>query len=212
MVSKLSLLLAAVIVSSVEASPILNFLCRIFSSTCGSGCQGPSKSYRADLVSGVSDRIRGTVYFNQKCPNSPVEISGTIWGLPPNSEHGFHVHELPNLTGNCSGAGGHFNPFNRKHGAPTNDESSRHVGDMGNIKADRDGVARFRMVDNVMSMDTGVRGISRRAVMVHSGKDDLGTGGNPGSWKTGNAGKRLACGVIAPAPPPQGFSLGSLFG
>ena len=168
-------------------------------------------SYRADLVSGVSGRVRGTVRFTQKCRNGPVRVTGRISGLTPNSEHGFHVHELPNLTGNCSGAGGHFNPLNRTHGAQTNSIDNRHVGDLGNIKANSQGIARVQISDSIITLHPGVRSIARRAVVVHSDRDDLGLGSNAASLITGNAGMRLACGIIAPAPP-QRFLLTSLFG
>ena len=194
MISKLFPLLAAVIVSSVEATVIPE----------GNGeCEGQSKSYRSDLVSGVSNTVRGTVHFTQKCRDGPVTVTAQISGLTPNSQHGFHVHELPNLTRNCSGAGGHFNPLNRTHGAQTNSEDSRHVGDLGNIMANSRGIASFRIVDNLITLHPGVRSIARRAIVVHSNQDDLGMGNNAASLITGNAGRRLACGVIAPAPSPS---------
>ena len=44
-------------------------------------------------------------------------ISGELFNLTPGL-HGFHVHELGDLSDNCAGAGGHYNPFGRNHGAP----------------------------------------------------------------------------------------------
>ena len=44
-------------------------------------------------------------------------ITGELFNLSPGL-HGFHVHELGDLSDNCAGAGGHYNPFGRNHGAP----------------------------------------------------------------------------------------------
>ncbi|VDM71166.1 unnamed protein product [Strongylus vulgaris] len=59
-------------------------------------------------------------------------LAGTIYGLTPGL-HGFHVHEIGNLGNGCLAAGSHFNPANMTHGAPS--DSIRHVGDLGNVKA-----------------------------------------------------------------------------
>jgi Cu-Zn family superoxide dismutase len=87
----------------------------------------------------------------------------------------------------------HFNPTNKKHGCPGNKE--RHVGDLGNIQADKNGSAKYIFYDNVIRL-SGKNSIIGRSIIIHADEDDCGTGGNEESLKTGNAGKRIACAVI----------------
>jgi Cu-Zn family superoxide dismutase len=129
--------------------------------------------------------VHGVVTFT-KVENG-IKIVADIEGLTP-GKHGFHIHEY----GDCSApdgtsAGGHFNPDNKKHGAT--DAAERHVGDMGNVTADADGNAHFEWTDNLMTF-SGPHSIIGRGVIVHAGEDDL------VSQPTGDAGSRVACGVI----------------
>lgn len=71
----------------------------------------------------------------------------------------------------------------------------RHVGDLGNIRANAQGEASVNIKDSVISL-SGVNSILGRAIVVHSGEDDLGRGNHTLSATTGNAGERWACGVI----------------
>ncbi|EMS60363.1 Superoxide dismutase [Cu-Zn] 2 [Triticum urartu] len=87
--------------------------------------------------------------------------------------------------------GPHFNPHNKSHGAPVDDE--RHVGDLGNIQANKDGVAEIFIKDLQISL-RGPHSILGRAVVVHADSDDLGKGGHELSKSTGNAGARIGCG------------------
>ncbi|KAG2553749.1 hypothetical protein PVAP13_9KG619500 [Panicum virgatum] len=89
--------------------------------------------------------------------------------------------------------GPHFNPHNKPHGAPFDDE--RHVGDLGNIAANKDGVAEVFIRDLQISL-SGPHSILGRAVVVHADPDDLGRGGHELSKSTGNAGARVGCGII----------------
>jgi superoxide dismutase, Cu-Zn family len=108
-------------------------------------------------------------------------------------KHGFHIHEFGDLSNGCTSAGGHFNPHKKQHGAP--EDSNRHVGDLGNIEADEKGEAVVALTDKLISLN-GVNSILGRCVVLHQGTDDLGKGGDEESKKTGNAGPRVACGVI----------------
>ena len=136
-----------------------------------------------------SETVKGTILFKQQAQD-PTIIVGKITGLEP-GEHGFHVHEFGDLSNGCESAGAHFNPDGVDHG----DIDEGHVGDLGNVTADDNGVADIRIIAKRISL-TGERSIVGRAIVVHKDKDDLGKGGDEESLKTGNAGDRLACGVI----------------
>ena len=87
--------------------------------------------------------------------------------------------------------GGHYNPDNVTHGSV----EDGHVGDLGNIEADENGMARFSIQAKRVDL-IGDRSVVGRGLVIHADEDDLGKGGDEESLKTGNAGDRLACGVI----------------
>ena len=129
--------------------------------------------------------VTGTVTFTRV--SGGVKIVADLQGLTQ-GKHGIHIHEC----GDCSAvdgtsAGGHFNPMSKSHGAPM--DAMRHEGDMGNIVADASGKAHLEYVDTAISLD-GVTSIIGRSVIIHKNEDDLKT------QPTGNAGARVACGVI----------------
>ena len=136
--------------------------------------------------------VTGNVTFSQPSCNEAVLIEVSIVGLSPGL-HGFHVHEKGDLSGGCASSGGHYNPDKVSHGAREN--QVRHVGDFGNIVADENGVASTKFSDTVVTL-FGSRSIIGRTVVLHAGEDDLGLVDNAESRKTGNAGARLACGII----------------
>lgn len=136
-----------------------------------------------------SDAVKGTILLMQ-APNTPTLIKGTITGLEPGL-HGFHIHEFGDMSDGCKSMGGHYNPDNVNHG----DLIEGHVGDLGNIEADEDGKAEFSIKAKRVDL-IGDRSVVGRGIVVHADEDDLGQGGDEESLKTGNAGDRLACGVI----------------
>jgi len=139
-----------------------------------------------------SEAVNGVVNFVQE--GDGVKLSGEIKGLAP-GQHGFHVHQFGDNTDGCTSAGPHYNPDGSSHGAPTDASGKRHAGDLGNVFADVDGVAKIDITDSMISL-TGERSILGRTMVIHAGVDDLGKGGHELSKTTGNAGGRLACGVI----------------
>jgi len=137
--------------------------------------------------------IKGTVEFEEK--GTKVVIKGNLKSTKyKNSSHGFHIHEAGDLSDKCMGACAHFNPYNKKHGGPTSKE--RHVGDLGNIRFDARGVAKFRMEDSLVKLRGTKANVIGRSVVIHEDPDDLGMGNHSDSLTTGHAGKRITCAVI----------------
>jgi Cu/Zn superoxide dismutase len=125
---------------------------------------------------------------------TPESAAAPAAPAPSALTHGFHIH----ANGDCSAAdgssaGGHFNPAQVEHGSV--DAAVHHGGDMSNIVADAQGVATIdaALSSNVNLGSGDAFDISGRGVIVHADPDDY------TSQPTGNAGSRLACGVIATA-------------
>ena len=140
-----------------------------------------------------SGSVKGNITLSQEKESSPIRIHVSLIGLPPGGKHGFHIHEFGDISGGCASTGGHYNPFNKTHGAPTAKE--RHVGDLGNVQADAYGSVSVTFTDSQFSL-YGPCSVLGRGIVLHNGTDDLGLGGHNLSMTTGNAGARLACGVI----------------
>ncbi|KAI1728228.1 copper/zinc superoxide dismutase (SODC) domain-containing protein [Ditylenchus destructor] len=162
--------------------------------------EASTMSNRAVAVLRGDSDAKGVVWFTQEKEGTPTTVKGEISGLSPGL-HGFHVHVYGDSTNGCVTAGPHLNPFNKTHGGPQDD--NRHVGDLGNVEAGSDGVAKFEFQDKLIQL-AGQNSIVGRSLVVHAGVDDLGKGvgeKQEESLKTGNAGARLACGVIGLAAP-----------
>lgn len=133
----------------------------------------------------VDNSATGTVVFEKM--DTGIKITADVEGLSE-GKHGFHIHKYGDCTAeDATSAGGHFNPENTMHGAPTSEQ--RHVGDLGNLTSDEEGKAHLEMVDTLIAF-YGKHSIIGRAVIIHAGEDDFMT------QPTGNAGARQACGVV----------------
>ena len=147
---------------------------------------GKTTSATANLQPTKGNKVTGTVTFTQK--GDKVLVAANVNGLTPGS-HGFHVHE----KGDCSAAdamsaGGHFNPAGKPHGAP--DSTEHHGGDLGNLTADKSGNATLSIEVGGITLDQSANSIVGKGVIVHANPDDL------KSQPAGNAGPRVACGVV----------------
>jgi len=163
----------------------------------GKACDG------SETATGVT----GSITFTQTDAET-ITVDYEVKGLAPGL-HGFHIHEKADFSNGCASAGPHWNPFKRNHGGP--DDEDRHVGDMGNLEAGADGVAKGTISDKLIKI-FGEYTVVGRSIMIHADEDDLGKGPllgwpevapppPPGqhTMTTGNAGARIACGVITAA-------------
>lgn len=139
----------------------------------------------------AGQRCHGVVRFTQE--GDSVKVVADLEGLNPGQKHAFHIHQF----GDCSSsdgmsAGGHYNPEGHQHGLPPTE--NRHAGDLGNVEADNDGKAHYEITVNNISILGQKNPIVGHAVIVHAKIDDA-------SQPVGNAGGRIACGVIGIANP-----------
>ena len=115
-----------------------------------------------------------------------IDVKGLSFGY-----HAFHIHEF----GDCSSidaksAGGHWNPDNHKHGKWGTE--SHHKGDIANLFADSSGRSSLKFETDLWCLDCDdeSKNILNKSLIIHQGPDDF------HSQPSGNAGKRIACGVI----------------
>ena len=168
---------------------------QVLAGLCGAllvaGCAGMGEEREATATAKLEPRsgsnVSGNLTFTQI--GDVVRITGEITGHTKGPK-AMHIHE----KGDCSAAdgmstGGHFNPHKLKHGGPY--DPAKHAGDLGNINFGADGVAKVNFtVGDISVSSSKADGIIGKAVIVHADRDDFKT--DP----TGNAGGRVACGVI----------------
>ncbi|HVS14390.1 MAG TPA: superoxide dismutase family protein [Thermoanaerobaculia bacterium] len=146
----------------------------------------PPAAALATLAPTEGNRAAGTISFTET--EIGVRVSALLTGVPE-GVHGIHVHENGDCSApDASSAGGHFNPQATPHGPQVSLSAQRHAGDLGNLVAGADGSAAYEGVDLVLGF--GADTLVGRAVVLHGGRDDL------TSQPAGDAGPRIACGVI----------------
>ena len=151
---------------------------------CASMGTGPSAT--ATLAPTSGQTAAGTVNLTQLGDGS-VRVEVNLTGVPA-GVHGFHIHEKGDCGDNGNAAGGHYNPLGTPHGAPNADP--HHAGDFGNVTADASGNVRTSFTTRSVTVAEGSTTAVGHAIILHANPDDLTT------QPTGNAGARIACGVV----------------
>lgn len=146
----------------------------------------PAPAAKASLEARSGSTVTGWATFT--AVSGGVKVVVHVEKAPPGT-HGLHIHE----KGDCSdpeakAAGGHFNPTAMDHAGPMDEK--HHAGDLGNIEVKADGTGDLTITSKMLAVTDGPNNVIGRAVIFHEKADDLKT------QTTGNAGGRLACGVI----------------
>jgi Cu-Zn family superoxide dismutase len=161
----------------------------LLASSCASTPQAASTGAvgRATLESRSGSTARGTATFTE-LSTGVVRVVVEIENAPEGT-HGLHVHEKGDCSApDASSAGSHFNPGGAPHAGPH--DAQRHAGDLGNIEIKGNGKGKLEITTDLLTVRPGPNSVVGRSVIFHEKADDLKT------QPTGDAGGRLACGVV----------------
>jgi Cu-Zn family superoxide dismutase len=160
----------------------------ILLTACASAPVEPQRA-TAQLQPTKGSKTFGEATFEEV--SGKVHVAIYVQGLKPGQEHGLHIHEVGDCSsGDGMSTKGHFNPFGKPHAHAGTPE--RHAGDLPALKAGKDGRAKVDVMLDVISVAPGLASVIGRGLIVHADPDDYRT------QPTGNAGARIACGVIRP--------------
>lgn len=152
-----------------------------------------TKAYAKIKGGNLYPDLKGFIFFDEVEGGTEVHVE--VWGLPeyvpgdedtqPIGPHGFHIHEngvceITDPDNPFASAGGHYNPTDQPHG--------NHAGDFP-VLFSNDGYARMIFFTDAFKAEEVVG----RSVIIHENPNDY------RSQPSGNAGKRIACGVICKA-------------
>jgi Cu-Zn family superoxide dismutase len=146
-----------------------------------------AQSAKATLKNSEGKEV-GTAQLTQVATGG-VLIALSVSGLPA-GDHAFHIHAVGKCEPPFTSAGGHFNPASKKHGMMS--PEGQHAGDMPNLHIPASGALSVDVVNNAITLEKakGPNDANGLSMIIHAGKDDYKT--DP----TGDAGGRIACGII----------------
>lgn len=122
----------------------------------------------------------------QQTPNGTL-VAVRFRSLPPGT-HAFHIHAVGKCEPPFASAGGHYNPASANHGFLV--DGGPHAGDMPNIHVAADGTLDIEVLNTRLKLDAQLFDADGAAIVLHAKGDDY------KSQPSGNAGGRIACGVI----------------
>jgi len=141
-------------------------------------------------VAVFSGSVEGEVVAKQLSPHR-LSLHAIFTKLPP-GKHGFHIHKAGDLRGEgCKGACAHYhNGPSANHGGEPGSKRERHTGDLGNIELSSGTFSKTYI------LNTTVKDLWGRSIIVHADEDDLGLGDHDDSKITGHSGSRIACAIF----------------
>lgn len=129
-------------------------------------------------------KISGTARFEDTKDGLKVTVS--VQGVE--GAHALHIHEFGDCSDSGKAAGGHYNPEGHQHGDALKEPKKAHAGDFGTVTA-QNGALVLEATLKRAKLTDGKNSVAGRAIVLHEKADDF-------SQPTGNAGGRVACGVI----------------
>jgi superoxide dismutase, Cu-Zn family len=163
----------------------------------GAGGASAREQKASAVLQNAAGQTVGTMKLVEE--GDAVLVRTEVGGLTPGF-HGFHVHSVGQCTPPFTSAGGHFNPGGMGHGD--------HAGDLPSLLVMDDGTAWLRFQTDAFEIED-LFDADGSAIIVHADRDNFAHiptryhshtedsfGPDSATLATGDAGARIACGVV----------------